>query len=167
MPWYEQVQQLLLKWVQASNMKCSFYTSVNAVQRAELPSSTSRYNSIDSLATVPAHLKQWISICSPSVNKTHSIIYRIYRYIHIFIGLGQSQKEFLFPQPLGCSLCSWGPALPPLPWDLWDPGWVVGKNKDLTRRFYRYVCMTEKSLNVKFEEGIKMIVSFDIKELLS
>ena len=40
----------------------------------------------------------------------------------------------------------------------------VGKDKDFTGRSHRYVCITERSLNVDSEEGIEMIASFDIEE---
>ena len=40
----------------------------------------------------------------------------------------------------------------------------VEMNEDLTVRSHRYVCITERSLNVESEEGIELIASFDIEE---
>lgn len=38
---------------------------------------------------------------------------------------------------------------------------TVGKDKDVTGKFYKYVSITEKSLHVKFEKRLEIIASFD------
>lgn len=57
-------EQLLLNRVQASVVESSFYTPLDAVQRAELPSCRGRYSSIDSSGAEPVHSDRWSSICS-------------------------------------------------------------------------------------------------------
>lgn len=40
----------------------------------------------------------------------------------------------------------------------------VGKDESLTRKFHRYVCLPEGSLNVESENEIEIEASFDIEE---